>query len=193
MAATQANLHYDLAVVIWDLGGPDQLVLGTSEIPTKGGSRARYTEEFWGPTYDQYGNTPVDQIKVGESVEATVNMAGFNLETFAKIFPAADLHTHPTDPTKKVVRFGGRIGESMLAYARTLTFRRVTLFDPDDEKLGDASQDVTILKALPRADMEIVFAPQQERTYPVTFIGVVDREKGGKVLSFGDESVPYPS
>jgi len=183
-----ATLHYDEAVVIWDLGGPDEMVIGTSEIPTKGGATANISEEFWGPTYDQFGNTPVDQIKIGESAEATVNVAAFNLELFAKIFPAAELITDGADPTKKVVRFGGKIGESMLQHARTLTFRPRTLFDESDlTSLGDPSQDVTFLKAIPRAEMSITFAPQTERTYPVTFIGVVDTTTG-KIVAFGDNS-----
>lgn len=180
-------LQYDEAVVIWDLGGGDELVLGTSDIPTKGGATASYTEEFWGPTYDQFGNMPVDQVKVGESAEATVNVAAFLLDEFAKIFPAADLVTDSGDPTKKVVRFGGKIGESLESYAKSLTFRPRTLFDANDPNLGDASQDVTFLKALPRADFSITFAPQTERVYPVTFVGIVDRSTG-KVVAFGDNS-----
>jgi len=180
-------LQYDEAVVIWDLGGADELVLGTSEIPTKGGATASYTEEFWGPTYDQFGNTPVDQVKVGEAAQATVNVGAFLLEEFAKIFPAAELVTDGSDPTKKVVRSGGKIGESMLQYAKTLTFRPRTLFDPNDPDLGDASQDVTFLKALPRANFSITFAPQTERVYPVEFVGIVDRTTG-KIVAFGDNS-----
>lgn len=181
------TLHYDEAVVIWDLGGGDELVIGTAEMPSKGGHTARYEEEYWGPTYDQFGNTPVDQIKVGETAEATVNMAAWSLDAFAKLFPAAELVTDSSDPTKKVVRFGGKIGESLLSYAKSLTFRRKTLFDPNDGSLGDASEDVTFLKALPRANMEITFAPQTERVYPVTFVGVVDQTTG-KIVAFGDNS-----
>lgn len=183
-----AILHYDEAVVIWDLGGADEFVLGTAEMPLKGGATANITEEFWGPTYDAWGNTPVDQIKVGESAQATVNVGGFNLEMFATLFPAAELITDQSDPTKKVVRFGGKVGESMLPYARSLTFRPKTLFDASDATgLGDASQDVTFLKAIPRANMSITFAPQTERVYPVEFVGVVDQATG-KLVAFGDNS-----
>jgi len=180
-------LQYDEAVVIWDLGGGDELVLGTSDIPTKGGMTASYSEEFWGPTYDQFGNTPVDQVKVGESAQATVNVGAFLIGEFAKIFPAAELVTDGSDPTKKVVRFGGKVGESLLQYAKSLTFRPRTLFDENDPDLGDASQDVTFLKALPRANFSITFAPQTERVYPVEFIGVVDTTTG-KIVAFGDNS-----
>ena len=185
---SQSNLQYTEAVVIWDLGGADEFVLGTAEMPLKGGATANITEEFWGPTYDAWGNTPVDQIKVGESAQATVNVGGFNLEMFATLFPAAELITDQSDPTKKVVRFGGKVGESMLPYARSLTFRPKTLFDASDATgLGDASQDVTFLKAIPRANMSITFAPQTERVYPVEFVGVVDQATG-KLVAFGDNS-----
>lgn len=182
------TVQYDEAVVIWDLGGDDELVIGTSEIPTKGGMSASYEEEFWGPTYDQFGNTPVDQVKVGEAAQATVNIGAFLLEEFASLFPAADLTEHGTDPTKKVVRFGGKIGESMLQYAKSLTFRRRTLFDANDAALGDASQDVTFVKAIPRAAFTVEFQPQTERVYPVEFIGVVDQSTG-KIVAFGDNSI----
>src|SRR5690606_14657220 len=125
----------------------------------------------WSPTYDQTGETPRDVIKTGERVEFTVNMATFNLEAFAKIFPAARLITDATDPDKKKVIFGGRVGESLLPYAKKLVIRPLTLFDESDPDLGDASQDITIPKAIPRANMNITFAPNSERVYPVLFQG----------------------
>lgn len=176
-----AILSYAEAVVIWDLGG-SPLVIGTSEIPTKGGSTASYSEEFWGPTFDQWGNTPVGQVKVGESATATVNIAGFNLDLFAGLFPDAE---KTVEDEKVVVRFGGKIGEALYDNAKTLTFRPKHLFDAEDGDLGEADQDVTFLKALPRPNMEIAYAPQTTQVYAVEFVGLVDRSKG-EIVVFGD-------
>jgi len=183
-----ANEQYDLGVAIWDLGGSNELALGTVELPTKGGITATYEETTWSPTYDQTGDTPRDVIKTGETGEITVNMAAFNLEAFAKIFPKARLVTHGTDPTKAKVEFGGGVGESLLPYAKTLTLRPSTLFDPDDPNLGDASEDITYLKAIPRANFSITFAPNTERVYPVLFVAIYDETRKAFVV-FGDDSI----
>lgn len=180
-------MQYGLGVAIWDLGGGDELVLGTATIPTKDGMSGSYTEEFWGPTYDQFGTAPVDQIKVGESALITVNMAAMNLQAFADIFPAATLETDGVDATKKKVSFGGLIGESLLSYAKTLTIRPRHKFDANDGSLGDADEDVTLLKAIPRGNFSFNIGLQVERVYAVEFVGVVDLTTG-KILVFGDNS-----
>lgn len=184
--ANEAVVGFDEAVVIWDLGGIDEFIIGTAAMPVKGGSTARYEQEFWGPTYDLYGTAPVDQVKVGETATATVNMAGINLGLFADLFPAAKAVVKTLDTV--AVRFGGRIGEDLSQYAKTLTFRPKSKFELSQGKAGgSAAQDVTFLKALPRANMEINFAPQTEQTYAVEFVGLVDRELG-KIIAFGDNT-----
>ncbi|OUN01419.1 MAG: hypothetical protein BAA04_04845 [Firmicutes bacterium ZCTH02-B6] len=182
-----ANEQYDLGVAIWDFGGDNELAIGTVALPTKGGITATIEETTWSPTYDQTGETPRDVIKTGERAEITVNMAAFNLEAFAKIFPAARLITDATDPNKKKVVFGGKVGESLLPYARKLTIRPITLFDEDDPDLGDASQDITFPKAIPRANFSITFAANTERVYPVVFQAIYDDTENAIVI-FGDLS-----
>ena len=81
--------EYGLAIAIWN-PGEDEIRLGFTEY-TKGGMMFRYQEEHWGPTYDITGNTPVDQVKVGESATAEVFLAERVLDKFAEIFPAAEL------------------------------------------------------------------------------------------------------
>lgn len=182
-----AGEQYDLGVAIWDMGGPDELIIGTTQIKTKGGLTATIEETVWTPTYDQTGEAPVDVIKTGERGEVTVNMASFLLEAFAKIFPAARMITDPSDPNKKKVVFGGKIGESLLPYARKLVIRPLTKFNGSDPDLGDASQDIVFLKAIPRANFQINFAPNTERVYPIVFTAIHDPETEAIVV-FGDES-----
>lgn len=182
-----AQEEYGLAVAIWDLEG-DPLELGLVEY-TKGGSVLRYSEEHWGPTYDQYGNAPVDQIKVGESVEVDVMMAEMVLEKFAAILPSARLVTGAGG--KKKLVFGGKIGEGLGKYAKTLTLRPYGNLaegrtGPQDD---DPSGDFTILRAVPRAEFEIAFQLQQERIYQLTFTGLIDRTQGGALWVFGDNAV----
>lgn len=183
-----ANEQYDLGVAIWDLGGADELVIGTVDIPTKGGMTAVLEETFWRPTYDQTGETAVDVIKTGERGEVTVNMGAYNLDVFAKIFPAARKVTDSGDPTKFKVVFGGKIGESLMQYAKTLTIRPATLFDENDPDLGDASQDFTFIKAVPRANFNVTYAPNTERVYPVVFEAIYDRSRDA-IAVFGDDSI----
>lgn len=183
-----ANEGYDLGVAIWDLGGDSELALGTTEIPTKGGISATYQETTWSPTYDQTGDTPRDVIKTGESGEITVNMAAFNIEAFAKIFPAATVVEHGVDSEKKKLIFGGGVGNSLLSAAKTLTIRPQTLFDGSDAALGNGSEDITYLAAIPRANFSINFQLNTERVYPVLFVAIYDAASGGFVV-FGDNSI----
>lgn len=180
-----ANEGYDLGVAIWDFGGPDELVLGTTEIKTKGGIDANLEQTTWSPTYDQSGETPVDVVHTGYTGTITVNVASFNLQAFADIFPLARL---VESGDKKKVVFGGKPGTSMMQYARTLTVRPRTLFDGKDTDLGDASEDVTYIKAIPRVNFSISYDVNTERVYPVEFTAIYDDEIDG-VAVFGDNSV----
>jgi hypothetical protein len=181
--------EYGLAIAIWDpeaVSPNEPIELGFSEY-TKGGMMFRYAEEFWGPTYDQTGNTPVDQVKVGESATAEVFMAERALEKFAAIFPAAKLVTDATDPTKKKLVWGGKIGEGFKKYSKPLTLRPIENLDRDDRTKDIKDGDVTLYHAIPRAEFEFAFQLQQERIYKITFTGVPVKETGD-VWSQGDDS-----
>ena len=178
--------EYGLAIAIWNPGESDEIRLGYSEY-TKGGMMFRYSEEFWGPTYDQTGNTPVDQVKVGESATAEVFMAERALEKFAAIFPAAKLITDATDSKKKKLVWGGRIGEGFKKYSKPLTLRPIENLDPDVPANDIKDGDVTLYHAIPRAEFEFAFQLQQERIYKITFTGVPVKETGD-VWSQGDDS-----
>lgn len=178
--------EYGLAVAIWNPGDPEEIRLGYSEY-TKGGMMFRYQEEFWGPTYDQTGNTPVDQVKVGESATAEVFMAERALEKFAKIFPAARLVKDATDSNKMKLVWGGKIGEGFKKYSKPLTLRPIeNLRKTPAEDIKDG--DVTLYHAIPRAEFEFAFQLQQERIYKITFTGVPVKETGD-VWSQGDDSI----
>jgi len=175
---------YGLAVGIWDEGGPDEVKLGFAEF-TKGGSAVRYTEEFWGPTYDQTGTAPVDQVKVGESATAEIFMAERALELFNKIFPAAKL-INGDNGNKKLV-WGGMVGQGFKKFAKNLTFRPTANIGagPDGEDIKDG--DITLYNAIPQADFEISFQLQNEQIYKISFVGAPNAE--GRLISMGDDSV----
>jgi len=183
--------EYGLAVAIWNPGDLEEIRLGFTEY-TKGGMMVRYNEEFWGPTYDRTGNAPVDQVKVGETVTAEVFMAEMVLEKFSAIFPAAKLVQDATDPNKKKLVWGGKIGEGFKKYSKPLTLRPIENLDPEDPTKDKKDGDVTIYHAIPRAEFELAFQLQQERIYKVTFTGVPVKETGD-LWSMGDESAEAES
>ena len=165
--------EYGLAIASWD-PGEDEIRLGYTEY-TKGGMMFRYQEEQWGPTYDQTGNTPVDQVKVGESATAEVFLAERVLDKFAEIFPAAELIIDATDPKKKKLVWGGMIGQGFRQFAKPLTLRPIENLDPEDPTKDIKDGDITLLHAIPRAEFEFAFQLQQERIYKVNFTAVPDK------------------
>lgn len=178
--------EYGLAVAIWN-PGPDEIRLGYTEY-TKGGMMFRYSEEFWGPTYDKFGNTPVDQVKVGESASAEVFVAQRVLEKFAKILPAATLIKDGTDPKKMRLDWGGMIGQGFRQFAKPLTLRPIENLDPEDPDGDVKTDDISLNYAVPRAEFEFAFQLQQERIYKVTFTGLPDLVTG-KIWSQGDRGI----
>lgn len=179
-------MEYGLAIAIWD-PGDDEVRLGYTEY-TKGGMMFRYQEEHWGPTYDQTGNTPVDQVKVGESATAEVFMAENVVDKFSEIFPAAKVVANATDPTKKKIVWGGMIGQGFRQFAKPLVLRPIENLNPEDPTQDDKSGDITILHAIPRAEFEFAFQLQQERIYKATFTGLPDKITGDLWVQ-GDNSI----
>lgn len=180
--------EYGLAVAIWNEGDEDEIRLGIAEY-TKGGMAFRYSETHWGPTYDQGGDTPVDQVKTGESAEADVFIAEMVVDKFGEIFPSASV---VENAGKKKIEWGGKVGEGMLKYAKPLTLRPLSCIGSLEEGEDDKSQDVTLLHAVPRAEFDLAFQLQQEKVYKVTFIGVRDKATG-KMWVYGDRSIEAPS
>lgn len=179
--------EYGLAIAIWDPEGPDPIRLGFTEY-TKGGMMFRYNEEFWGPTYDQTGNTPVDQVKTGESATVEIFMAENVVDKFGEIYPAADVVAHGEDPSKKKILWGGMIGQGFRQFAKPLTLRPIENLDPTNPENDDRSGDITLLHAIPRAEFEMAFQLQQERIYKATFTALPDRETG-KLWVQGDNTI----
>lgn len=177
--------EYGLAIAIWNPGDPEEIRLGFTEY-TKGGMMFRYSENFWAPTFDQTGDTPVDQVKVGESATAEVFLAERVLDKLAEMFPAAELVTDATDPKKKKLVWGGMIGQGFRQFAKPLTLRPIeNLGETPEEDIKDG--DITLLHAIPRAEFEFAFQLQQERIYKVSFTAVPDKATG-KLWVQGDNS-----
>jgi len=150
---------------------------------TKGGVRFAYSSDVYEATVDQFGETPVDILLTKESVEVTVPLAEYDLTKLAAAFPFANLVTQGTGETaKKRLDFGGRAGESLIQYAGTLTLH------PKNLKETDASEDVTVWKAIPRPGIEFAYNTGSERVYNVVFTGIVDSDKdpGGQLFGIGD-------
>lgn len=180
--------EYGLGVAIWNEGAADEIRLGITEY-TKGGMAFRYSETFWGPTYDQGGSTPVDQVKTGETAEVDVFVAEAVLEKFATIFPAATL---VKNGDKMKIEWGGKIGEGFLKYAKPLTIRPIANVSSDVDGKDVKDDDVTLLHAIPRAEFELAYQLEQERVYKTTFIGIRDKITG-KVWIQGDKSITAPT
>lgn len=144
---------------------------------TKGGVEVEVATETHEVTVDQLGNTPIDEIIMGRSVQVTVPLAETTLDNLVKIMPGATLVTDGADPEKKKVMVTTGVNTSLLSIAQKLVLRPIGT---------NGAEDFTVHKAMTAGAMQYVYNFDQERVFNVVFKGYADAE--GNLFSVGDET-----
>lgn len=144
---------------------------------TKGGVTVSYAPELHEVTVDKYGNTPVDQVLIGEKFVARVPLAEATLANFQVAIPEGT-----TSGTK--INIGTDAGESMSSDAKELVLH------PIANESDDLSEDVVIYKALVTNTVEIPFLFDGERVLEVEFTALLDEGKanGSRLGMIGDST-----
>lgn len=144
---------------------------------TKGGVVLSYAPEYHDVTVDKYGNTPVDEVLIGERFVARVPLAEATLANIQVAIPAGE-----TDGSKVTV--GKDSGESMAASAAELVLH------PIANDSDDLSEDVVIYKAVVTNTVEVGFTYDGERVLEVEFTALIDESKssGNRLGLIGDST-----
>jgi hypothetical protein len=144
---------------------------------TKGGVEVEVQTSTHEVTVDQMGETPIDEIIMGRTVQVTVPMAETTLENLVKIMPGSVLVTDTVDPTKKKVVVSTGVSTSLLKLAKELVLR---------PKGTNGADDFTIPKAMTAGALQFAYQTDQERVFNVVFKGYADSD--GELFIVGDES-----
>ena len=143
--------------------GPAMLEFDGTEIgETFGGARFRSGTEVAPVHEDRYGNTPVDNIFIGDTAEVEVNLTRLTLAQLAAVLPGAS--GSGTVGNQMVVR--NSVGKSCYENARTLVVKPIV----EGVVSTDSTEWLTLFKAYPQPDMEVVWDVTTQRVYKVTFM-----------------------
>ena len=147
---------------------------------TKGGTTLTYEPEFYDITSDQTGNTPLDSILIGESVQVEANLLDTSLDHIAAVVPTADKETDG-DKTKAVT-FGRRPGLRLGNVAGVLRVH------PVSAGVGRTDKDVIIYRAANKASLELAYELENEWVIPCQFVGFPDdfRPEGDQLFRIGE-------
>lgn len=138
---------------------------GTSLGHTKGGVVFKYAPKFEDLLTDQYGDTPIDKVLVGEDVTIKVNLAEPQVDILNVSMPA-DADVVGSGTTERV-GIGADAGYSARADAKQLVLH------PVDRAPTDYSEDVTIYLAISSEPVELNYEVDKQRVFEVTFTALI--------------------
>jgi hypothetical protein len=147
------------AVIFGDGGGED---LGS----TMGGVIFRHTEESTPVKEDQSGVSAIDEIKVGYSCEVEVPLTRSSLGQLSKVIGNSTY-------TGKALRVGVAVGISLLENAKQLILKPIV----NNIVSTDPTEWLTIHKAYPKVDLEVVYNSEGQRVYKCIFKVFPDENK----------------
>jgi len=158
--------------LVKDLGPCSVTFNGVDLGKTKGGVIFRDSVKQVEVMEDQAGSTPVDHVLTGRSISVEVPMSRSSLAQLTKVIPGAS---------------------SMGSYAVIKNVPGTLRADSAAELLisplvnGVAGTDgITIYKASPVSDIELVFDNENQRIYKITFNVYPDSDNGNRLYQYGN-------
>jgi hypothetical protein len=148
--------------------GPCSITYNSVDLgSTLGGAKFRYTEESRPVNEDQKGVTNVDEIKVGASCEAEVVLTRSTLAQLSKVIGG---NTY----VGGVLSVSNPINVSMYDNAKVLILKPIIAGVPSTTP----GTWLTISKAYPKVDLEILYNNEGQRVYKVIFKAFPDASTG---------------
>jgi hypothetical protein len=144
---------------------------------TKGGVEVEVQTNTHVVNVDQFGETPIDELITGRTVQVTVPMAETTLENLVRIMPGSVLITDATDTTKKKVTVSTGTSISLLSLAKELKLR---------PKGTTGADDFTIPKAMTAGAIQFAYQTDKERVFNVSFKGYASDD--GSLFTVGDDT-----
>lgn len=169
--------------------GPARIYTGVvaSEVElghtTDDGIEVTYEPDWGDPVIvDQFGDTPVDYVLVGQRVMVKAIFAQFENAVLDEITPAATVNSAGSPP----FTVGGTVGLSAASVAKRLVVR------PEANVSGpDRSQDIVLYKAFAHSGYMIPVQLKNQVGLEVTFFGLLDttRPDGNMLWGIGDDEL----
>jgi len=110
----------------------------------------------------RYGESPVDQVRVGQRMTVTFQIAEWTLANVQAWFPEASL-------SGNTLRFGETPGGKDGDNAKRLVLRPL--------KAAGESEDIVLYRAVVESVADIGFNSEEDRVVQVTFKGLVDESR----------------
>jgi hypothetical protein len=149
---------------IGDLG-PCHLYFGGTFIgETLGGTILRAQDETTEIKEDIWGNTPVDRVFIGETIEVETSLTRLSLAELAAALPGAS--GSGTSGNQLVMR--SKVGRSLRDNSAQLQLRRIV----DGKATADTTTWITVFVASAEMDTEINFSVEDQTVFKVKFTGL---------------------
>lgn len=156
-----------MGAIIKDLG-PCAVSYNSQDLgKTMGGVIFRYTEESRPVNEDQAGVTEVDGIRVGGSCEVEVPLSRSSLGILAQVIKGSSY-------SGNLLKVTNQVGVSMYDNAAALILKPIVA----NVASTSSATWLTVSKAYPRVDMEVVYNNEGQRVYKVVFKGFPDASTG---------------
>ena len=158
-----------------------------SDIPvylglTQGGVKVIYETEYHEVKSDQTGNTPLDDVLLGEKVTVEANLLDTSLEKLISVLPTAKGIN--VNNSLKATTFGQSPGKRMIDCMGKLVIHPIAAGS------GNASRDITIYQTVNTGGLQLEFINDKEWIIPVKFKGYYDdrRSEGDKLFRIGEDT-----
>ena len=144
--------------------GPCALEFGGVSLgETVGGCAFRFSQSVTPVKEDRYGESPIDEIYIGDSCELEANLTRQSLAQIAAALPGAS--GSGTAGNQMVVR--NIVGRSAYDNALTLVVKPIV----EGVDGTDTTEYLTIFKASPRPDYDVPYSVDGQRVYKTIFRG----------------------
>ena len=130
---------------------------------------------------DATGTGPCDSVVTGCNVTVKVNMADYDLDKFAKVFPCA---TQVGTGATSRVEIRTAVGTALLALSKTLLIKKYV-----NGAVSTNKKDwITVPKAFPSGEVAFGFKKDTQTLFPLNFKCFPDTSYSNRVLYFGDSA-----
>lgn len=173
------TINVGVADMIYFPGGLDTPVyLGL----TQGGVKVTYETEYHEIMSDQTGNTPLDDVLLGEKVTVEANLLDTSLEKLLAVLPTAKGVN--VSSVLKATTFGQSPGKRMIDCMGKLVIHPIAAGS------GSTERDITLYQTVNTGGLELEFMNDKEWIIPVKFKGYYDdrRAEGDKLFRIGEDT-----
>ncbi len=130
---------------------------------------------------DATGTGACDAVITGANVSVKVNMADYDLDKFASVFPNA---VQVGTGTTSRVEIRTRVGTSLLALSKTLLIKKYV----NGSVSSDTKDWITVVKAYPSGEVAFSFKKDAQTVFPLSFKCFPDTSASNRVLYFGNSA-----